>query len=81
MGSICHFSRALPANIWGLCSKILAFTSIWGTQHFGSDNDFFRAVFPSIWEFWNTQTLQSKGKRKMTKDPVLPPRVQSLQTG
>ena len=32
MGSICHFPRALPASIWGHCSQVLAFTSIWGTQ-------------------------------------------------
>ena len=32
MGSICHFPRALPASIWGHCSQILVFTSIWGTQ-------------------------------------------------
>ena len=31
-GSICHFPRALPASIWGHCSQILVFTSIWGTQ-------------------------------------------------
>ena len=32
MGSICHFSRALPASIWGRCSQVLVFTSTWGTQ-------------------------------------------------
>ena len=32
MGSICHFPRALPASIWGHCSQVLVFTSIWGTQ-------------------------------------------------
>ena len=32
MMSICHFPRALPASIWGDCSQILVFASIWGTQ-------------------------------------------------
>ena len=32
MGSICHFPCALPASIWGHCSQVLVFTSIWGTQ-------------------------------------------------
>ena len=32
MGSICHFPRALSASIWGPCSQILVFASIWGTQ-------------------------------------------------
>ena len=32
MGSICHFPRALPASIWGHCSQVLVFTSIWGTR-------------------------------------------------
>ena len=31
-GSICHFPRALPASIWGYCSQVLVFTSIWGSQ-------------------------------------------------
>ena len=31
-GSICHFALALPAGIWGHCSQILVFTSIWGAQ-------------------------------------------------
>ena len=28
-GSICHFPRALSASIWGHCSQVLVFTSIW----------------------------------------------------
>ena len=32
MESMCHFSRALLASIWGHCSEVLVFTSIWGTQ-------------------------------------------------
>ena len=33
IGSICHFSRALPAGIWGHCPQVLVFLlafSIWG---------------------------------------------------
>ena len=74
MGSICHFSRALPASIWEHCSQILVFTSIWGTQK--CDNDIFRAVFPSIELSCNPQTLQNNGKRKMTNRPcITPPQV------
>ena len=32
MGSICHIPRAVPASIWGHCSQILVFASMWGTQ-------------------------------------------------
>ena len=32
MGPSCHFSRALPASLWGHCSQILVSTSTWGTQ-------------------------------------------------
>ena len=32
MGSICHFPCAFPASIWGRCSQVLVFTSMWGTQ-------------------------------------------------
>ena len=70
--TICHFLRALPARIWGHCSQILVFTSIWGTQK-GCDNNTFRAVFPSIWVSWPPQTLQNKGKRKMTNRPCFTP--------
>ena len=72
IGSICHFPRALPASIWGHCSQALVFTSIWGTQK-GCDNDIFRAVCPNIWVSWDPQTLQNKGKRKMTNRPCFTP--------
>ena len=38
MGLICHFPCALPASIWGHCSQVLVFTSIWGcfSQHLGN---------------------------------------------
>ena len=73
-GPICHIARALPASIWGHCSQILVFTSIWDPHWKGCVDDLFRAVFPSIWVSWNRQTLQKKGKRRMTTWPVfLPP--------
>ena len=73
MGSICHFPRALPARIWAHCSQVLVFTSIWGTHKKGCDNNNFRAVFPSIWASLDPQTLQNKGKRKMTNRPFFTP--------
>ena len=74
MGSICHFSRALPASIWDAALKsefLLAFRA----HKEGCDNDTFHAIFPSIWVSWNPQTVQNKGKRKMTNRPffTLPP--------
>ena len=56
MGSICQFSRALPASIWGHCSQVLGFTSIWAHKKV-CDNDTFRAVFPNIGVSWDPQTL------------------------
>ena len=50
----------------------------------GCDNDIFRAVFPSIWVSWDPQTLQNKGKSKMTNRPcfALPQGfISSLFTG
>ena len=72
MGSICHFPRALPASIWGHCSQIL-FLLAFGAHKKGCDSDTFRAVFPSIWVSWGPQTLQNKGKRKMTNRPCFTP--------
>ena len=43
------------------------------THKKGCDNDTFRALYPSIWVFWDPQTLQNKGKHKMTNRPCLPP--------
>ena len=51
IGSICHFSIALSASIWGQCSQAL------GAHKKGHDNDTFSAVFPVIWVSWNPQTL------------------------
>ena len=59
MGSICHFSLALPASIWGDSSQVLVFTSDWSTQE-GCDNDTFRAVLPCICMSWEPATLQNK---------------------
>ena len=66
------FPRALPASIWGNCSQVLVFTSIWGTQKRVWQRHF-RAVFPSIWVSWDPQTPQNKGKRKMTNRPCFTP--------
>ena len=35
------------------------------------DNDILRAVFARIWVSWDPQTLQNKGKRKMTNRSCL----------
>ena len=45
------------------------FLLAFGAHKKGCDNGIFRAVFPSIWVSWNPQTLQNKGKRKMTNRP------------
>ena len=42
------------------------FLLAFGARTKGRDSDTFRAVFPSIWVSWDPQTLQNKGKRKMT---------------
>ena len=72
MGSICHFPRALPASIWGHCSQIL-FLIAFGAHKKACDSDIFRAVFPCIWASEDPQTLQNKGKRKMTNRHCLHP--------
>ena len=46
----------------------------------GCDSDTFRAVFPSIWVFWHPQTLQNKGKHKMTNRPCFTPPHPNLLT-
>ena len=59
----------------------LVYTSTWGTQKKGCDNDTFRTVFPSIWLSWDLQTLQNKGKRRMTNRPCFyppPPQGETL---
>ena len=45
VGSICHFPRALLASIWGHCSQVLVFTSIWGTKTRGVTMTFFVLFF------------------------------------
>ena len=72
MGSICHFPRALPASIWGHCSQVLVLL-VFGSPKNGCDNDTFCAVLPNIWVFWDPQTLQNKGKGKMTNRPCFTP--------
>ena len=60
MVSVCHFSRALPASIWGNCSQDLVLLAF-GAHKKGCDNDFFRAVFPR--------------KTQITNRPCLPPQL------
>ena len=69
MGSICHFARALPASLWGHCSQVLVFASIWGAHKKGCDSDTFRAVFPSIWVCWDPPSTAKQGKTQMTNRP------------
>ena len=64
MGSICRFSRALPASIWGHLLSNPSFYQHLGHTKKGRDNDVFSAVFPSIWVSWDPQTLQNKGNAK-----------------
>ena len=48
MGSICHFSRALPASICRHCSQVLVLLLLaLRTHKKGRDNDDFSAVFPA----------------------------------
>ena len=68
MGSICHFLRALPASIWGHCSQVLVFTSIWAHKK-GCDNDTFRAVFPQCNEFLERQKAR-KPQKAQGKDSL-----------
>ena len=69
MGSICHFPRALPASIWGHCSQVLVFTSIWGTQK-GCDNDTFRAVFPQHLGILGSPSTGKQGKIQNDKSTL-----------
>ena len=75
MGSIRHFPRALSASIWGHCSQVPVFKTIWGahTHKKGCDNDTFRAVFSQNLVFWDRQTLPNKKKCKMTDRPSFTP--------
>ena len=47
MGSICHFPRALSTRIWGRCSQVLVFTSIWGQTRRGATMTRFVLSFPA----------------------------------
>ena len=72
IGSICHFSRALPASIWGHCSQVLVSTSIWDTQK-GVWRRHLSCCFSQHLGIWDPQTLQNKGKNKMTNRPCFYP--------
>ena len=74
MGSICHFPRALPASIWGRCSQVQVFTSIWGTHKKGRDNDIFRVFSQHLGILGPPKCCKTTEKNaKLHIDPVLPP--------
>ena len=56
MGSICHFSRALPASIWGHCSQVLVLLAF-AAHKKGCGRDTFRADFSGIGASWDPQIL------------------------
>ena len=68
----------LPSR-WGHCSQILVLLAF-VAHNKGCDGDTFRAVFLSIWVSWEPQTLQNKGKRKMTNRPRFTLAWPSLQS-
>ena len=69
MGSICHCPRALSANIWGHCVPILVFLLAFGTHKRGATVTVFVLFFPASGYLGTPQTLQNKGKHKMTNRP------------
>ena len=70
-GVDCHFPRALSASIWGHCSQILVFASIWDTQK-GCNNDSFRAVFPSIWYLETPKQCKTRETENDRSTLILP---------
>ena len=73
MGSICHFPRALPASIWGHCSQILIFTSIWGTQTWVWQWHFSCCFSQHLVILGPPKHCKTRGKRKMTNRPCFTP--------
>ena len=62
MGSICHFPRELPASIWGHCSQVLVFTSIWGKhKHRGVTMTLF-VLFSPASGYLGTPNTAKQGK-------------------
>ena len=72
MGSICRFSRAMPASIWARCSQVLATWLLLalGAHTKGSDNDTCRAVFPSIWVSLAPPNTVKQGKTQNDKSTL-----------
>ena len=64
MGSICHFPRALPASMWGHCSQVLVFTSIWGTQKGGVRMTLFVLFFPASGELATPKHCKTRENAK-----------------
>ena len=72
MGSIWHFHRALPASIWGHCSQVLVFTSIWGTQKGVWWWHFSCCFFPAFGYVGTPKHYKTRENAKWQIDPVLP---------
>ena len=64
-GSICHFSRALPAaSIWGhYCSQVLVLLAFEAHRK-GHDNDTLRAASPSIGILGPPNIAKQRGNAK-----------------
>ena len=72
MGSICRFSRALPASIWGRCSQIPVFTSIWGTEKRVRQWHFPCWVFPASGYRETSKYCKTRENAKRQIDPPPP---------
>ena len=71
MGSICHFSRALPASLWGH-SQVLVFASTWGTQK-GAWQWHFSCCFSQHLSILEPRNAAKQGNAKMTNRPLFTP--------
>ena len=72
MGSICHFPRALHASIWGYCSQVLFFTSIWGTHKRGVTMTLFVLFFLASGYLRIPKHCKIRENAKWQIDPALP---------
>ena len=73
MGSICHFPRALPASIWGHCSPVVVFTSIWGAHKRGVTMTLFVLFFKAYGYVGTPKHCKTRENAKWQIDPLLPP--------
>ena len=73
MGSICQDPRALPASIWGHCSQVLVFTSIWGAHKKGCDDDIFVLLFLASGYFGTPKHCRTREKTKWQISTLLYP--------